>query len=320
MIELESTIGFLLALLAASVSISTIAGGAVLALRRPLRRLGPSAERQATVLALALPPLLALLTTVVLAGSSLVGVDHCPHHPHHLHLCLRHGAAWADRAWAVASLLAVVTYAGVRLAYRAARLARTTAAFRKLVALSEPIEADVLLAPANRPFSFAAGLLDPRIVMSSSAWDRLAPEERRAVIEHERAHVEQGDLVMRLLLDFFALFGAPLLAGRLLSIWERSTERLCDRRAADRIGDPSTVASALVRMARMSCPELGFASFSSPNVRERVEALLGGEPHGDEAKRQLTTAALAATLLSIVCLVVSADPLHHALESILGAH
>src|SRR5687768_13287593 len=109
---IASSIGFALVFLTASVFSSLVLGGTVLLGRRALRGLGSGAERRAAFFALVLPPILAAVLALVLAGRSVLGPwlgfsDHCPQHPDHLHLCLHHGAAWAEHAWALASLLAI---------------------------------------------------------------------------------------------------------------------------------------------------------------------------------------------------------------------
>jgi hypothetical protein len=115
-----------------------------------------------------------------------------------------------------------------------------------------------------------------------------------------------------------ALLGAPVLARRALVMWRSATERVCDGRAAAEV-DAAAVASALVALARVgNAPAVGVAFASPAGVVERVEALLAPLPTGELMARRiarglwlsLTACALAAALF--------ADPLHHALETLLG--
>jgi len=59
----------------------------------------------------------------------------------------------------------------------------------------------VLAVELRRPVSFTAGLLRPVIVISTALSGRLAPEELRAIIGHERAHARRRDNLLALLAD-----------------------------------------------------------------------------------------------------------------------
>lgn len=327
MIEPASAIGFL-ALFFSSAMIFSLVGGGIFLLTRPTwRRLGALAERRAASTALIVPPLLAAILTTVLAARAFVAPlagfeDHCPAHLQHLHLCVYHGAAWASRGWAVAAVAGICTWIALRAAHRLRRMLHSRSALARLIRVSRPSEEGIYLVPSERPFVFAAGLRSPAIYCSSATWALLDPQERAAVFEHERAHLGQGDLWLRPLLGFLALVGAPLIASRLSSWWDRATERVCDRQAARRAGAPDAIASALVRLARAAQqePRVEQLSFSAVDVVERVEAILRDEPDGAVAANRLGVAARALVLGSAVLLTLISDPLHHVIESLLGMH
>ncbi len=319
MIEATSLIGFGLVFVALSLTASAVMGGAIVVNRERLRRLGPCTERLAATVGIALAPAFALAVTLALLGHSLVGhllglEDHCPAHMHHLHLCLYHGAAWSQRAGAdlaIALVAAALTMRG------AGQLLRLTRARRSLARLGS--SRGLLVVPADRKFCFTAGLWHPRVVISSAAWACLDRRERRAVIAHEIAHVRQGDLWRRTALGLVSLLGAPGVTGRLLSLWESATERLCDHRSVRVVGEPAVVAGALLKLAGGPRANIAMAvAFTGHDVVDRVEALLEGQPDGRAAALRLERTVLRASAALVIAAAVLADPLHHGFETLFG--
>jgi Zn-dependent protease with chaperone function len=297
---------------------------------RSLRKAGPSAERRAAAWAIALPPLLALVVVGLLAGYSAFGAwfgvaDHCPEHDHHLHLCLFHGTKWTSQVWAVATVAFLGTLAAVRVIHHAATLWRARLDLRRIAGLSRHVDSpagELLLAPASQRFCFVAGLLEPRIFVSTAAWECLDEEERVAMLAHERAHAEQGDPWRRSALGLLAIFGAPLVADHLVARWSRATERLCDHRAASTARGPDPVARALVSLSgiRAVRPVVHSTCFvpTARDLVDRVEAVLAGEGDGRLVARRIGLAAALGTAIVVVAATVLAQPIHHALETLLG--
>ena len=321
-----SLVAFGLVFLGASLSLSVLLAGPVLVLGERLRRLGPWVERRAAAAALLLPPLLALTIVAVLAADSAValraGTDHCLAHDHHRHLCLKHGAAWASQAWALALVLSTAIFLLVRsgLALGAQLAAQRSA--NRLRRLGTGVGAPgCFLVPARERFAFTAGLFSPAVLVSSAAWEALEPDERGAVLAHELCHLAHGDLWRRAALGLAALLGAPLLAPRLLGTWSLASERICDRLAAREVGRPSTVASAMLALSRgaPAAPGPAAAVFAAAShVPQRVVALLDEGPCGEKPSKHLLSAlGLAAAFFGLAC-VAFAEPLHHLLETLLG--
>lgn len=323
MIALESSIGFALAFLLVTWSASLLVCGLVLAARGPLSRRGPATERAAARAALVLAPLVGLVIVLATGAHSLTAlwpgaVDHCAQHGHHPHLCWVHGAGWAGDPLGVVPLAMFAAYFLVRVAQRAAARWSAARALEQIARVARPDPGGVLIAPSDRIFCFAAGAARPRVYVSSAAWAALREDERRAVVAHERAHLAQGDLSAGSWLGVLALVGAPIVAQRVLGLWRGATERLCDLRAADEV-DATTVASALVALTRAGGAAPAGLAFASPaGVVERVEALLAGVPAGTAAARRVTL-GLSFLVTSLAALAaLFADPLHHALETLLG--
>lgn len=329
MIDAASFIGFALAMLTCSWACSLVFGAAFFTLAPRLRRRGPELERRAAATALVLPAFVGVAVVAALVARSLaipvLGVDdHCPAHVHHLHLCLFHGSGWTEHVAAVIAVTGVGTYVAVRLLQIAAAHVSTARSLRQLRRSATPVVTsggEVLVAPSRRVFLFVAGIVRPRVYISSEAWSALADDERDAALAHERAHARQGDLLWRAVYGLCGLVAAPLISRPLLRRWTSATEQSCDRQAAWAAGSAEPVARALLALARRSSPgavPATVAAFVPPGTELalRVESLLRGEPFPPPARGWTRPGmALAAILGATLAL---ADPLHHALETVLG--
>lgn len=328
MTEPASAIGFGLVFLGVSILASLFLCLTFLGLRPRLAALGAYAERAAAALAILLPPVVGLVIASALVLRSFLGrplglVDHCLEHPHHLHLCVYHGAGWAEQAWAVAVIAGAGAALALGLSRRLRRSLGARRALRRLEQLAEALQGHgvpVKIAPAESIFCFTAGVFEPRVFISSAAWDKLDLDERRAVIEHERAHVAHRDVWHRAVLGAFALLGAPLLSGRVLGAWSHATECACDQRSARAVGEPALVASALVKLARASGPPriALTASFPSGDVTERVERVLEERPDGRTAAARIGLLVLVLVAAAMLASALLVDPLHHVVETVLG--
>ena len=318
-----SLIGFGVVFLLVCGASSAGITAAMLACRRALARRGAAVERRVAELAAVLPIASAAAVVAVLAIESATATDHCTTHGHHAHLCLRHGAAWAEHAWAVAALAggaAVVAARGVALVVG---LWRGRAAVSRLRALGGDPPGHVRLVESDRTFCFVAGLRRPAIFVSTAARAVLDRDEWTAMIAHETSHIVHRDLLHRLRLELMLLFAAPLAGPAIRERWNAATERLRDADASTEVGDPEPVASALVRMARHAAAiRIGaVAAFTAGGTRllaARVESLLEGAPRGERDARRIGRVALVAGSAAIVAALVFSGPLHHALETLLG--
>lgn len=290
-----------------------------------LGRRGPAVARRTAVLAAALPVVFAATVAAILAVDSLIGVDHCHGHGEHAHLCLQHGAGWADRSWAIA----LVAVGGLVACWRGGALALALLRGRRLLRqLTRPwpsrpeVSGELLLVPSERPFCFVAGLRRPRIFVSTAARGLLAEDEWQAMLAHERGHIASRDLQHRLLLELLLLLAAPLAAARVRRAWDSATERLRDLDAAER-ESPEAVVSALVRMAKASLrvPARSLASFvqtAPSDLSVRVTSLLDRAPRGDRAAQQIARGLLLGLAALTALVIALAEPLHHVFETLLG--
>jgi Zn-dependent protease with chaperone function len=315
-----SSIGFALVFVLTAWGLSIGFALVMGATRARWRELGPAAERRLAALAVVLPVAIAAAVVSMLVIQSLVGADHCTEHDHHAHLCVAHGAAWGQRPWAVALVAAAAAVLVARLAVLVAVSWRARRAVARLRRTSRSV-GDVRLVDCDRPFCFVAGARRPEIFASTAAWEVLDAAERSAMLAHERGHVRHRDVAWRTLLEVVAAFGAPLTPTAFLTRWELATERLRDHDAAAEVGDPTTVASALVRLCKLgaSVPALRTVGFPAGRdaLDDRVRALLGEAPRGERAARAVALLGFGALSTVLLALAIHAEPIHHVLESLL---
>ena len=320
-----SLVGFALAFWLVTWVASALLGGVAWTRRRAVD--DAAVSRTWAGIALALPPAVGAGVVLAIVGQSLAAHlsgagDHCAPHGHHLHLCVVHGGLWAQEPAALALAAGAITFAAARLIAIGAAHVR---AMRSLAALSRSgvqVSPDVVLVTSPRAFLFAAGLVRRRIYASTAAWSALGPEELAAALAHERAHLAGRDVARRFALSMAAVFGLPVLARRALARWDASTERLRDRDAAESVGDPMTVAGALVALARVNAgaPLREVVALApGQELASRVESLAYDPPEvRRSAARRLGRAAAALLALGVASAAVFSDPLHHLLETILG--
>jgi Zn-dependent protease with chaperone function len=263
----------------------------------------------------------ALLVALCFAPGALAALglhdDHCTRHPEHAHLCFAHarGALTPALAGILAVAATALAAAGVRGTVGLARGRRWIARVRRGAVALAP---DVCLIESRAPFSVAAGLLRPRVLVASALARVLPPPQLGAVIEHERAHARRRDPLVRLAARALSWGHLPSVRRTLLAELALASEQACDAEAARRLGDRLLVAEAILAVERLlaagePAEAAELPAFGGSAVAERVGALLGSEPPvpvrgtGWVVATALAGAALAA-----------ADPLHHATEHLLG--
>jgi Zn-dependent protease with chaperone function len=313
-----SVAGFVLVFVVCAWALSALGGIALSASGDRLHASGPLVERRVAATIAIVPLVLATAVVITLVLQSTLGVDHCPVHGHHAHLCLAHDSRWLE----LPSVVAMLAIAGATLVGRATLVAialvRGARSIRALHAISRTV-GSVRIVDSERPFCFVAGR-EPAIYVSSRVWDALPPAEREALVAHESAHVEHGDLQMRVVMEICLVFAAPLVGDRVRDLWICASERLCDARAA-RATSPENVASAMVSLCRLQTTRPAASFGFTPGAAElagRVEAVLEQRPLGERV------ATIAGRIVFLVCAVfvagaaIAAEPLHHAFETLLG--
>jgi Zn-dependent protease with chaperone function len=315
--SLGALAGFGLVFVVTAWTVSVLGGLAIASARGWLRRLGPMTEQRAAEVAAVLPLVLAVLTVAILIAHSTLGTDHCAAHDHHAHLCVVHGAPWIERTWVVVALaVAAATMLG-RMVIVVGSYVRGARGIRDLQRLSRQA-GQVRLVESDRAFCFVARA---GIYVSSRAWSALPDGERAALVAHEAAHVDHGDLRKRAMMEALLVFAAPFVGDRVRTAWLHASERRCDARAAAVIGAPETVASAMISMCRLQtarpAPSFGFTP-TADELAGRVQAVLAGSPVGERTAVVLTRSVVVFCLVLAILGLAAAEPIHHAFETLLG--
>lgn len=184
---------------------------------------------------------------------------------------------------------------------RAVRILRRTA---RLSACRSEVPAPSLAAGAARqvgvsdslscfvhpePIAYTAGLLRPRIWVSTGLCERLGEAGLEAVLWHERAHLIARDPLRVLIARVLAalLFVVPWV-GALVERHEVAKELEADGEALRRLGSPEPLARALYvlgdRIAEPRAVAIGAWSLSALRIDQlcgaRAEALLPGPSRG----------------------------------------
>lgn len=152
----------------------------------------------------------------------------------------------------------------------------------------------------TRPQAFCAGLLRPRIYLSTGTEKSLSDAELRAVVAHESHHARYRDplriLLARVLSE--ALFFLPALR-KLGAGYSALTELAADETAVRRSGDRRHLASALLQFDQHANPAVaGIAP-------ERVDNLIGERPHFELPLALLAGALVIVSAITVIALRIA---------------
>ena len=157
----------------------------------------------------------------------------------------------------------------------------------------------------ERPKAFCAGLLRPRIYLSSAALQMAPVAELAAVLAHESHHCCRHDPLRMLIVELLedSLFILPLMR-RLRERYCALAELAADEAAISETGDRSALAAALITFA--ATPSAGVVGIAP----ERVDHLLGERPRWRLSASLLTGAmvTLAGLLAGAVTLAQATNP------------
>ena len=238
-----------------------------------------------------------------------------------LPIFLRYEPADADET--LARTLIITAMAGgallARGAFRAAAAFRATEAVmrdwrargRRLWTLDAPIP--VFAIEESFPTVAVVGFSRPALFIAERVLRECTPDEVRAMVLHECAHVTHRDNLKR-----FFIRACPdvLRAGSVLDrAWTSATEEAADARAAG--GDSSTrldLADALIHVARLAAPQappLASAFYLGGSIDARVRRLV--DPEFDAVSPRWPRFAMPAAVVVLTALVVLAAPSLHGL-------
>ncbi len=214
-------------------------------------------------------------------------------------------------------LVALVLAAGP--AWRWLRVVRGCWQARTLLASAQDAGKGPLLADLDTPNAVSAGLLRPRIVADRRWWSALSEPERAVVLAHEGAHVCRRDPLTLASLLILGAFAPRRVMERMLHAWEDHAELLADSHAAAVLGDPLTVAEALLRHHKRSSLIPGFTTaWTGGRLERRVEALLADPPTPPSLRPDIDVVVLLCFGTLTLAVLAAAPRLHSLAELILN--
>jgi hypothetical protein len=198
---------------------------------------------------------------------------------------------------AVGGLLLVALAAGRTSARMLSTRRRWSGLARIAAALQLPEVGGVKVLPVGELLAFVSGT---EAFISQGLIERLTPDQRRAVIEHEREHATRrhGRLLAAARALTHGSFDAHP-ARHAAGVLDRELDALADRAAARRVGDPLTVQDTLRAVATATSSRREIDA----TTRARIQRLSLGERRHPlvDAVVRIVTIALAALLLASIC-------------------
>lgn len=153
-----------------------------------------------------------------------------------------------------------------------------------------------------------AGIWKPQVLVSQGALSRLADDELRAALLHEKAHVRRHE-TLRTALAAFLNDCTPLSVPAAFSAYRKAREFAADREAV-RETHPVTLATVLVSFARFEIASRGMVQLAeAKNVKDRVAMLLNaGQPAVDSSQTLARAAGflVAGTIAAILPFAIRA--------------
>jgi len=309
---------------------SALVGAALIAGRRRLARLEPSAQSRIALAAAVAP---AFLGAVFVGGASY---DRLLYGPADFCLHLQDSAAPS-----LILLLSVAILAGRVLTYGIQTIVVILRAVRLSLVLSGASSKafmGCMVLPVEEPQAYVLGVLKPRIYVSQGLLEQTNEDDLAPVLAHERAHAARRDPLRRLIASAGLVLHLPGIAHLLNRLLTRTQEMAADADAARLVGNRVRVAEALVRFARLQASSSGcdcrwrkvaealirFArlqgpvrsaamKFGSGDLEARVRELL--DPH---QRRGLSAVALVGCSAALCLLALfAAHGLHYLAQALL---
>jgi len=156
----------------------------------------------------------------------------------------------------------------------------------------------------DTPIMALVGVLRPHLIVTRGVVDALTDEELRAGVAHELGHFRAKDnlkrLAMRSAPDLLSLLPA---AAAIETRWASAAEHAADSRACDSEQARCALASALVKIARLTPPRTPIAQPISTlvdggEIASRVQRLLSDSAPGPAFSRRWPIAAAALAALA----------------------
>jgi Zn-dependent protease with chaperone function len=203
-------------------------------------------------------------------------------------------------ALAVAGLVVVATAAarGVTAYRRASRRAQAWSRLARPLTLSDS-SMPTFEIDADAPIMALVGVLRPRLLITRGVLQALSDEELSASVAHEIGHQRAWDNLKRLAMRTAPdLLTTTTAARNIEQRWASASERVADRQACSSGRARCALASALVKVARLTPPVTPIAEPISTlvdggEIASRVHSLLEDAPDAEPRRGSWHWAALA---------------------------
>ncbi len=151
----------------------------------------------------------------------------------------------------------------------------------------------------------------PVVLVPMASWTGLAPDELRAIIAHELAHVRRHDALVNFLqaIVLTVLFHHPA-AWWLSRCVRDEREFCCDDLAANACGDGTALARGLARLALGLAPPVVVLASTGGSIVTRIERLTGA--HSARKRRGILASGWALPALTLTVAAVAAPLLNRA--------
>jgi len=244
------------------------------------------------------------------------------------HLCWRSLAQAPDAPWHfhIASLLALglIAFAILRLLWRWVSSRRVEKRAHQMPDMTS--SDSFITAVAEGAFSFTVGLREGVVVISKDLVEMLSPQQLRALLAHERAHIARRDNLWHLIIELAATLALPSPFGFIYARhWRAAAEADCDSRAAE-VVSRDTVRELLLMLAEhnqgQSRHHHDLAPVYQPGMspHDRAECL-ASQPRPTLAPPLLTVLVVEFAIILIAIIVARhwlADTMYCAGETLLA--
>lgn len=246
----------------------------------------------------------------------------------------------------VIAIAAVVTWSNLRGSWRVDRVIKQLdtkacppppAQVQLVNEVASKTGLSVGLVMSDYALSFVWGFRRSKLILSSGLLNTLTPVELTGVLEHEAAHHERRDNLIKLLLSLCSYSSLAFPLTRVIVSWRATeVEMICDEVAARRTSEPLEIAEALVKLRRQTLARgitaepvatsvaSSFVSDSAVMFERRVDRLLAFEDavSPDQNARlavRVSVALLAASVVTLSAILLFAPlSVHHAAEAVIG--
>ncbi|MCY7295524.1 M56 family metallopeptidase [Alteromonas sp. a30] len=184
-------------------------------------------------------------------------------------------------SWRGFALLTAVSFCAYVVLKKSRELRQHRAQLTRLLQQSRSSSDGILVVQSANAFAFTTGFFKKHTFISSGLLAHTSPDEQRAILLHEDAHLRANDPIKKWIYSFLTAFFIPVLALRLRMLMTLSTEQEADAQVIKQDVEPTFMARTLVKVARLNITATPMqyselvANFADDMLQQRVYFLLG---------------------------------------------